>query len=141
MKLFGTILPNSKLNVLRDVKKIHANYLETSQWTYVLTLYQRSIGFIQGVLHGLSMKAAIGAQRLSGRVLDSRPEGRGFEPYRRHCVVSLSKNINPSLVLVQSRKIHPYITERSLMGREESNLTNNKSRCFRRLVNHCLVPG
>ena len=28
---------------------------------------------------------------LSGRVLDSRPKGRGFEPHRRHCVVSLSK--------------------------------------------------
>ena len=23
----------------------------------------------------------------SGRVLDSRPKGRGFEPHRRHCVV------------------------------------------------------
>ena len=30
-----------------------------------------------------------GAQWLSGRVLDSRPRGRGFEPHRRHCVVSL----------------------------------------------------
>ena len=32
-----------------------------------------------------------GAQWLSGRVLDLRPKGRGFEPHRRHCVVSLSK--------------------------------------------------
>ena len=32
----------------------------------------------------------------SGRVLDWRPRGRGFEPHRRHCVVSLSKNINHS---------------------------------------------
>ena len=31
-----------------------------------------------------------GAQWLSGRVLDSRPKGRGFEPHRRHCAVSLS---------------------------------------------------
>ena len=61
-----------------------------------------------------------GAQWLSGRVLDSRPKGRGFEPHRRHCVVSLSKNINPSLVLVQPRKTGPYITERLLMGRKES---------------------
>ena len=52
-----------------------------------------------------------GAQWLSGRVLDSIPKGRGFEPHRRHCVVSLSKNINPSLVLVQPRKIRPFITE------------------------------
>ena len=67
-----------------------------------------------------------GAQWLSGRVLDSRPKGRGFEPHRRHCVVSLSKNINPSLVLVQPRKTRPFITERLLMGRKESNQTNKK---------------
>ena len=65
-----------------------------------------------------------GAQWLSGRVLDSRPRGRGFESNRRHCVVSLSKNINPSLVLVQPRKTRPFITERLLMGRKESNQTN-----------------
>ena len=54
----------------------------------------------KGILFG-------GAQWLSGRVLDSRPKGRGFEPHGRHCVVSLSKNINPSLVLVQPRKTVP----------------------------------
>ena len=70
-----------------------------------------------------------GAQWLSGRVLDSRPEGRGFEPHRRHCVVSLSKNINPSLVLVQPRKTCPFITERLLMGRKESNQTNKQNNC------------
>ena len=70
-----------------------------------------------------------GAQWLSGRVLDSRPKGRGFEPHRRHCVVSLSKNINPSLVLVQPRKTRPFITERLLMGRKESNQTN-KTKLF-----------
>ena len=69
-----------------------------------------------------------GAQWLSGRVLDSRPKGRWFEPHRRHCVVSLSKNINPSLVLVQPRKTRPYITERLLMGRKESNQIKIKNR-------------
>ena len=49
------------------------------------------------------------------------PPGPGFEPHLRHCVVSLSKNIYPSLVLVQPRKTRPYITERLLMGRKESN--------------------
>ena len=68
-----------------------------------------------------------GAQWLSGRALDSRPRGRGFEPRRRHCVVSLSKNINPSLVLVQPRKTRPFITERLLMGRKESNQTNKQT--------------
>ena len=38
-----------------------------------------------------------------------------------HCVVSLSKNIHPSLVLVQPRKTRPFITERLLVGRNESN--------------------
>ena len=66
----------------------------------------------------------MGAQWLSGRVLDSRPKGRGFKPHWRHCVVSLSKNINPNLELVQPKKIRPYITERLLMGRKESNQTN-----------------
>ena len=65
----------------------------------------------------------LGAQWLSGRV----PKGRGFEPHRRHCVVSLSKNINPSLVLVQPRKTRPFITERLLMGRKESNKQTNKT--------------
>ena len=55
------------------------------------------------------------------------PRGRGFEPHRRHCVVSLSKNINPSLVLVQPRKTRPFITERLLMGRKESNQTKQKT--------------
>ena len=68
-----------------------------------------------------------GAQWFSGRAFDSRPKGRGFEPHQRHCVVSLSKSINPSLVLVQPRKTHPFITERLLMGRKESNQTNKIS--------------
>ena len=32
------------------------------------------------------------AQWLSGRVLDSRPKGGGFEPHRRHCVVVLEQD-------------------------------------------------
>ena len=34
--------------------------------------------------------------------------GRGFEPQERHCVVFLSKNIYPSLVLVQPRKTRSF---------------------------------
>ena len=81
--------------------------------------------FNMPVLHLKSIKSVhLGAQWLRGRVLDSRPKGRGFEPHRRHCVV-LEQNINPSLVPVQPRKARPYITERLLMGRKESNQTNN----------------
>ena len=68
-----------------------------------------------------------GVQWLSGRVLDSRPRGRGFEPHQCNCVVSLSKNINPSLVLVQPRKTCSFITERLLMRRKESNQTNKQN--------------
>ena len=50
----------------------------------------------------------------------------GFEPHRRRCDVFLSKNINPSLVLVQPRKTPPFITERLLMGPKEPNQTNNE---------------
>ena len=64
----------------------------------------------------------------SGRVLDSRPRGRGLEPHRRHYVVFLSKDINPGLELVQPRKIRPFIIERLLMGRKESNQTNKQIR-------------
>ena len=52
-------------------------------------------GLLCSGLHDISR-----VQWLSGRVLDSRPRGRGFEPQSRHCVVSLSKTYNPSLVLV-----------------------------------------
>ena len=68
-----------------------------------------------------------GVQWLSGRVLDSRPRSRGFEPHRRHCVVVLEQDIYPSLVLVQPRKTRPCLTERLLMGRKESNQTNKST--------------
>ena len=81
----------------------------------------------------------MGAQWLSGRVLDSRPKGRGFEPHRHHCVVSLSKNINPSLVLVQPRKTCPYIIEKLLMGRKESNQTNKQKNCSYDFPSNCMA--
>ena len=31
-------------------------------------------------------------RELSGRVLESRPKGRGFEPHRRHCVAILEQD-------------------------------------------------
>ena len=36
--------------------------------------------------------STVGAQWLSGRVLESRPRGRGFEPYRRHSIVVLEQD-------------------------------------------------
>ena len=74
----------------------------------------------------LKVQGALWLSRvLAGRVLDLRPKGRGFEPHRRHCVVSLSKNISPSFVLVQPRKTRTFITESWLMGSKESNQTKS----------------
>ena len=78
---------------------------------------------------GTTPMSSLGQWELSGRVLDLRLKGSRFKPHWRHWVVSLSKNINPSLVLVQPRKTRPFITERLLMGRKESNQT--KSLCQR----------
>ena len=65
----------------------------------------------------------MGAQWLSGRVLDSSPRSSGFEPHQRHCVVAWARHIYPSLVLVQPRKTRRCLTERLLMGSKESNQT------------------
>ena len=83
-------------------------------------------------IQGFSQRG--GAQWLSGRVLDSRPKGRGFEPHRRHCILSLNNNINLSFVLVQPRKTRPFITERLLMGRKESNQTNKQTKVTKRPI-------
>ena len=72
-------------------------------------------------LHFFVSSQLMGAQWLSGRVLEPRLRDRGFEPHRPHCVISLSKNINPSLVLVQLRKTCPYITENIIDGTKQSS--------------------
>ena len=81
---------------------------------------QLSLCYLPKVLfYQLSVNLRLQIQReCSGSVvvLDSRPRGRGFKPHRHHCVVSLSKNINPSLVLAQPRTTRPFINERFLMG-------------------------
>ena len=53
-----------------------------------------SIDCFQTNLEGPDVNHSVtqGAQWLSGRVLDSRPKGRGFEPHRRHCVVVLEQD-------------------------------------------------
>ena len=55
----------------------------------------------------------MGAQWLSGRVLDLRPSDRGFEHHQRHCVLSLTKTHNLCLVLVQHRKTRSDTTEKN----------------------------
>ena len=64
----------------------------------------------------LTAKVAASNKELSGRVLDTRIRGCRFKPHWLYCVVSLSKVINPCLVLVQHRKTSPDITEKLLTG-------------------------
>ena len=40
----------------------------------------------------MHVQETMGAQWLSGRVLDSRSKGRGFEPHGRHCIVILEQD-------------------------------------------------
>ena len=63
----------------------------------------------------------MGAQWLSGRVLDSWPRVRA-SPASLRCG-PWARHIYPSLVLVQPRKTRPCLTERLLMGHKESNQT------------------
>ena len=92
-------------------------------------LYNNKQGsiFINTVIYYIINRYMEGVQWLSVRVLYSRPRGRRFEPHQHHCVASLSKNINPSLVLVQPRKTRPLITERLLLGCKESNQTDKST--------------
>ena len=62
------------------------------QQTQMLMLIQsgRSGSVVECLTRDL--RFAGGAQWLSGRVLDSRPKGREFEPHRRHCVVVLEQD-------------------------------------------------
>ena len=45
-----------------------------------------------GETYGMGFFFLEGAQWLNGRVLNSRPKGRGFEPHRHHCVVVLEQD-------------------------------------------------
>ena len=102
---------------------LNVSTLHQKKERFRLRAVRQLLGIFGPIPYWQSKTFVEGAQWLSGRVLDSRPKGRGFEPHRRHCVVSLSKNINPSLVLVQPRKTRPFITEILLMGLKESNQT------------------
>ena len=132
LHLYWTMLIQS-IYFLEKLKIATLKFIFYYQVAYPILLYSMSscqsiIGFIPITCEMypcvvISLTVVWGVQWLSGRVLDWRPKGHGFEPHQHHCGVSLSKNINPSLVLVQPRKTHPFITERLLMGHKESNQT------------------
>ena len=80
----------------------------------------------------------MGLRERSGSVVECLTLDLEFEPHRSHCVVSLSKNINPSLVLVQSRKTRPFITEILLMGCKKSNKKQTNKSMGLKAVHLCL---
>ena len=66
-------------------------------------------------------------RRQSGSVLECLTRDRGVLGSILTSVTalcSLARHIDPSLVLDQPRKTHPFITEKLLLGRKESNQTN-----------------
>ena len=66
----------------------------------------------------------------SGSVVQCLTRDRGAAGSSLTGVLALcpwARHIHPSLVLVQPRKTCPYITERLLMGRIESNQTNKQT--------------
>ena len=74
-------------------------------------------------LNDIHCNPFVGAQWLSGRVLDSRPRAAGSSLTGVTALWSLSKT---HLSLVQPRKTRPCLTERVLIGRKESNRTNKQ---------------
>ena len=69
-------------------------------------------------------------QWLSGRVLDSRWRGPDSRLTSVTALCPCARHIYPSLVLVQPRKTFPFIAERFLMGRKESNQTKKQTVYF-----------
>ena len=53
---------------------------------------------------------------------------------------SLARHIYHSLVLVQPRMTRPYLTERLLMGRKESNQTNKQCLFYAEGLDHLIIP-
>ena len=72
---------------------------------------------------------------------DKKSEANFSPAETLQCVVSLSKNINPSLVLVQPRKTRPFITERLLVGHKESNQTKTCKICDKLLRRRKIVTA
>ena len=72
-------LPNNLLTSIQNEMGKRASYLFVWQ--------DKSYG-----IEHYSPSRQKGAQWLSGRVLDSRPKDRGFQPHWRHCVVVLEQD-------------------------------------------------
>ena len=96
----GTV--KDRRRMATDVKT--ATYVDCTSTIFTVVCAAHTTIYIDDIRPGWLL-AVPGAQWLSGRVLDSRPRGRGFESHRRHCVVVLEQDtfilaqywFNPSL--------------------------------------------
>ena len=85
-KLLTSCLTAVKKHVIKYCEKVYERSGKNLFWSI------KNSGEILDKLKARDFNATRGAQWLSGRVLDSRPKGRGFEPHRRHCVVVLEQD-------------------------------------------------
>ena len=63
-----------------------------SKFIYLSPVFICEVDALSKVNFPVGISLFWGAQWLSGRVLDSKLRGRGFEPRRRHCVVVLEQD-------------------------------------------------
>ena len=78
------MLPFSGQKYCRMLQGEHsAIFLTYNKLSFVINIFVLSI---------FEWPFKIGFRELSGRVLDSRPKGGGFEPNRRHCIVVLEQD-------------------------------------------------
>ena len=94
----------------------------------LLDLYEKISVFT--VINRINRVCCMGTWERSGSVVECLTRDRGAAGSSLFSVTALchqARHINPSLVLVQPRKTCPFITERLLMGRKESNQTHTKN--------------
>ena len=75
------------------VKNVMANSVNPDQTALSGAGWSWCMLFVEAYLcKTFGPRSGLGAQWLSGRVLDSRPRGPRFKPQRRHCVVVLEQD-------------------------------------------------
>ena len=91
-KMLGLIWLQSVCKGYQQIKVINSSNLVIASFFSMKRKTQ--IGYQQTTLghKELTLSMLVGAQWLSGRVLDSRPRGRRLEPHRHHCVVVLEQD-------------------------------------------------
>ena len=88
-------------NLKTEVKDLEYYWIIIDESTY-LSIHKKLLVYLRYTHNGEMNTELIGnirikdgkegAQWLSGRVLDSRPKGWGFEPHWSHCVVVLEQD-------------------------------------------------